>query len=122
MLEGKALIEDTDMPVKMQNQAMACASEALDLYDVFDCRSIAAHIKKVHSFTNTHTHTQRNMALCLIYSFSLIPKNIFVVVETEIFPLVLRQVSGKNFQLMWNASFGYLFILSDFFCGKLAGF
>ncbi|GAB4850204.1 hypothetical protein Ancab_029498 [Ancistrocladus abbreviatus] len=46
MLEGKALIEDTDMPMKMQIQAKAAASQALDLYDVFDCRSIAAHIKK----------------------------------------------------------------------------
>ncbi|XP_009353643.2 dynein light chain 1, cytoplasmic-like [Pyrus x bretschneideri] len=46
MLVGKALIEDTDMPVKMQLQAMAAASEALDLHDVFDCRSIASHIKK----------------------------------------------------------------------------
>ena len=50
MLEGKALIEDTDMPVKMQIQAMAAASEALDLYDVVDCKSIAAHIKKVAFF------------------------------------------------------------------------
>ncbi|KAF2301224.1 hypothetical protein GH714_020967 [Hevea brasiliensis] len=46
MLEGKALIEDTDMPVKMQIQAMASASEALDLYDVLDYKSIAAHMKK----------------------------------------------------------------------------
>ncbi|KAK6773456.1 hypothetical protein RDI58_028694 [Solanum bulbocastanum] len=46
MLEGKALIEDTDMPVKMQIQAMSYASQALDLYDVLDCKSIAAHIKK----------------------------------------------------------------------------
>ncbi|MED6186292.1 hypothetical protein PIB30_065363 [Stylosanthes scabra] len=46
MLEGKALIEDTDMPTKMQIQAMAAASQALDLYDVVDCKSIAAHIKK----------------------------------------------------------------------------
>ncbi|KAL9460525.1 hypothetical protein AB3S75_003681 [Citrus x aurantiifolia] len=46
MLEGKALIEDTDMPVKMQLHAMASASQALDIYDVFDCKSIAAHIKK----------------------------------------------------------------------------
>ncbi|XP_062156947.1 dynein light chain 1, cytoplasmic [Alnus glutinosa] len=52
MLEGKAMIEDTDMPVKMQVQAMASASQALDLYDVFDCRSIAAHIKK--DFDKTH--------------------------------------------------------------------
>ncbi|WCJ40777.1 Dynein light chain type 1 family protein [Euphorbia peplus] len=46
MLEGKAMIEDTDMPIKMQMQAMSCASQALDLYDVLDCKSIAAHIKK----------------------------------------------------------------------------
>ncbi|XP_052174519.1 uncharacterized protein LOC127789623 [Diospyros lotus] len=46
MLEGKAVVEDSDMPVKMQMQAMAAASQALDLYDVLDCISIAAHIKK----------------------------------------------------------------------------
>ncbi|XP_051135092.1 uncharacterized protein LOC127254184 [Andrographis paniculata] len=46
MLEGKALIEDADMPLKMQLEAMACASHALDLYDVLDCTSMAAHIKK----------------------------------------------------------------------------
>ncbi|KAM0938578.1 putative dynein ATPase [Dioscorea sansibarensis] len=46
MLEGKALIQDTDMPAKMQLQAMSSASEALDLFDVLDCKSIAAHIKK----------------------------------------------------------------------------
>ncbi|XP_031119657.1 dynein light chain LC6, flagellar outer arm-like [Ipomoea triloba] len=46
MLEGKGLIEDTDMPMKMQIQAMSCAYQALDLYDVLDCKSIAAHIKK----------------------------------------------------------------------------
>ncbi|CAI9114137.1 OLC1v1014790C1 [Oldenlandia corymbosa var. corymbosa] len=46
MLEGKALVEDTDMPMKMQAQAMESAYQALDLYDVVDCRSIAAHIKK----------------------------------------------------------------------------
>ncbi|XP_057969731.1 dynein light chain 1, cytoplasmic-like [Malania oleifera] len=46
MLEGKAVIRETDMPVKMQIQAMASASQALDLYDVSDFISIAAHIKK----------------------------------------------------------------------------
>ncbi|XP_077210062.1 uncharacterized protein LOC143845569 [Tasmannia lanceolata] len=46
MLEGKGLIQDTDMPMKMQLQAMGCASKAPDLYDVSDCKSIAAHIKK----------------------------------------------------------------------------
>ncbi|KAL6537527.1 hypothetical protein OROMI_026061 [Orobanche minor] len=47
MLEGKALIEDSDMPLKMQIQALASASEALDLYDVLDCKTMAANIKKV---------------------------------------------------------------------------
>ncbi|XP_061993309.1 uncharacterized protein LOC133711159 [Rosa rugosa] len=47
MLEGKGMIKETDMAdKKMQMQAMACASEALDLHDVIDCISIAAHIKK----------------------------------------------------------------------------
>ncbi|CAN1836539.1 Probable dynein light chain [Linum perenne] len=47
MLEGKAVVDDADMPQKMQIQAMASAYEALDLYDVSDCLSIAGHIKKV---------------------------------------------------------------------------
>ncbi|KAG1346723.1 dynein light chain LC6, flagellar outer arm [Cocos nucifera] len=46
MLEGKAMIQDTDMPLEMQLQAMSSASESLDLFDVSDFRSIAAHIKK----------------------------------------------------------------------------
>lgn len=54
MLEGKALVEDTDMPMKMQIQAMASASQALDIYDVIDCKSIAAHIKKVDPFIQFH--------------------------------------------------------------------
>lgn len=48
MLEGRALIQDTDMPLKMQLLAMTCASQALDVYDVCDCTSIAGHIKKVN--------------------------------------------------------------------------
>lgn len=50
MLEGKGVVEETDMPLKMQIQAMSYASQALDLYDVCDCRSIAGYIKKVHYF------------------------------------------------------------------------
>ncbi|KQJ94344.1 dynein light chain LC6, flagellar outer arm [Brachypodium distachyon] len=45
MLEGKALVEDTDMPARMQAAATSAASRALDLFDVADCRAIAAHIK-----------------------------------------------------------------------------
>ncbi|KAG2271823.1 hypothetical protein Bca52824_066378 [Brassica carinata] len=46
MLEGKAKVEDTDMPVKMQMKALNIASQSLDLFDVSDCQPIAAHIKK----------------------------------------------------------------------------
>ncbi|XP_027359463.1 dynein light chain LC6, flagellar outer arm-like [Abrus precatorius] len=46
MLEGKAVVKETDMPLKMQIQAMSFASHALDLYDVYDCISIAGYIKK----------------------------------------------------------------------------
>ncbi|WOL02180.1 hypothetical protein Cni_G10899 [Canna indica] len=49
MLEGRATIQDTDMPVKMQRHAMSSACEALDLFDVLDCRNIAAHIKNASS-------------------------------------------------------------------------
>lgn len=47
MLEGKGMVRETDMPLKMQIQAMSSASQALDLFDVSDCISIAAYIKKV---------------------------------------------------------------------------
>ncbi|XP_061366440.1 dynein light chain 1, cytoplasmic-like [Gastrolobium bilobum] len=46
MLEGKAMVKETDMPLKMQIQAMSSASQALDIYDVCDSISIAGHIKK----------------------------------------------------------------------------
>ncbi|KAJ8460760.1 hypothetical protein OPV22_033686 [Ensete ventricosum] len=46
MLEGKATIQETDMPLEMQMQATSSASEALDLFDALDCRNIAGHIKK----------------------------------------------------------------------------
>ncbi|KAF5788471.1 putative dynein ATPase [Helianthus annuus] len=46
MLEGKAYVKDTDMPLKMQVHAMDSASQALDLYDVVECTTIAAYIKK----------------------------------------------------------------------------
>ncbi|XP_038878771.1 dynein light chain 1, cytoplasmic-like [Benincasa hispida] len=46
MLEGKATVKETDMSEKMQSHAMASASHALDLFDVSDSLSLAAHIKK----------------------------------------------------------------------------
>lgn len=55
MLEGKGMIKDTDMSEKMQIHAMATASQALDVHDVIDYTSIAAHIKKVYTFIHTYT-------------------------------------------------------------------
>lgn len=69
MLEGKAMVEDSDMPVKMQVQAMGFASKALDLFDVIDCKSIAGHIKKVPFFFTSisiHTFSTLNYIIILI--------------------------------------------------------
>ncbi|MCO5580872.1 hypothetical protein L7F22_034744 [Adiantum nelumboides] len=46
MLEGKAIIGETDMPVMMQQHAMRCAAHALDIHDVFDCQQIAQWVKQ----------------------------------------------------------------------------
>ncbi|GLJ10276.1 hypothetical protein SUGI_0125230 [Cryptomeria japonica] len=46
MLEGRGVIESTDMAEELQRHAMLCASEALDLFDVSQCQNIACHIKK----------------------------------------------------------------------------
>jgi len=74
MLEGKALVKETDMSPKMQIHAMASASHALDLYDVSDCISLAAHIKKVPSFIL--------LSLFLLYfSPSIIYPRVFVSIN-----------------------------------------
>ncbi|WZZ65231.1 hypothetical protein YC2023_076601 [Brassica napus] len=54
MLEGKAMVEGSDMPVKMQVQAMAFASQTLDLFDVIYCKYIAGHIKNEHDPISQH--------------------------------------------------------------------
>lgn len=43
------------MPVKMQIQTLASAPQALDLYDVFYYKNIAAYIKHVTYLCHTHT-------------------------------------------------------------------
>lgn len=58
MLEGKARVQDTDMPARMQAAATSAASRALDLFDVVDCRAIAGHIKAA-----------RPLLLCLCCSY-----------------------------------------------------
>jgi len=66
------------MPLKMQIQAMASASQALDLYDVLDCKSVASHIKKVPSFslslslsiTRIHTWKKHFLPFTFLFLFS----------------------------------------------------
>lgn len=99
MLEGKALVEDTDMPVKMQIQAMAAASEALDLFDVVDCKSIAAHIKKVSTFSLF-------LSLSLMYFFSYETK---VLCFLFLFLQEFDSRFGSGWQCVVGSSFGCFF-------------
>lgn len=47
MLEGKAVIRESDMPEMIQSHAMELAYQALDLHEVSDCQSIAQYLKQV---------------------------------------------------------------------------
>ncbi|OVA14442.1 Dynein light chain [Macleaya cordata] len=46
MLEGKAVIGETDMLQTMQQDALSLAAKALDVFDVTDSTEIACFIKK----------------------------------------------------------------------------
>lgn len=47
MLEGKAVIGETDMLQTMQQDALELAAKALDIFDVTEATEIARSIKKV---------------------------------------------------------------------------
>ena len=47
MLEGKAVIGETDMLQTMQQDALDLAAKALDVFDVTEATEIARFIKKV---------------------------------------------------------------------------
>lgn len=47
MLEGKAVIVETDMLQNMQQNAVDLASKALDFFDVTEATEIGRFIKKV---------------------------------------------------------------------------
>lgn len=47
MLEGKAVIGETDMLQTMQDDALQLAAKALDFYDVTEATEIARVIKQV---------------------------------------------------------------------------
>ncbi|KAL2554543.1 dynein light chain LC6 [Forsythia ovata] len=46
MLEGKAIVRETDMPDAIKIHVMELAYQALDLHEVSDCQSIAHYIKQ----------------------------------------------------------------------------
>lgn len=75
----------------MQIQVTAVASRALDLYDVLDCTSIAAHIKKLNFFS--------------FFLVNLISVGLFI---------------DKYFSKLWfylSSTLTYLYLGSlDFFC------
>ncbi|CDP05850.1 unnamed protein product [Coffea canephora] len=52
MLEGKAVIGETDMLEAMQQDALDLAAKALDFFDVTEATEIACFIKK--AFDRTH--------------------------------------------------------------------
>lgn len=52
MLEGKAIIGDTDMLAAMQQHALHLAAKALDFFDVTEPTDIARLLKKVTNYRN----------------------------------------------------------------------
>ncbi|KAL0555606.1 hypothetical protein IC582_009557 [Cucumis melo] len=46
MLEGKAVVRETDMPQGIQSHVLELAYKALDQHEVSDCQSIAHFIKQ----------------------------------------------------------------------------
>lgn len=74
MLEGKAVIGETDMLQSMQQDALDLAAKALDFFDVTDSTDIARFVKKVTLLCcllhRTHTwHVYIYMCVC-IYTYS----------------------------------------------------
>lgn len=53
MLEGKAVVGETDMLQTMQQDALHLAAKALDIFDVTESTDIARFIKKVTSWKVT---------------------------------------------------------------------
>ncbi|CAN1142505.1 Dynein light chain 1, cytoplasmic [Linum perenne] len=46
MLEGKAVVRETDMAEEMQSRILELAYKALDVHEVSDCQAISHYIKK----------------------------------------------------------------------------
>ncbi|MBA0637905.1 hypothetical protein Godav_029718 [Gossypium davidsonii] len=59
MLEGKAVIGDTDMLQTMQQDALHLAAKALDFFDVTEATDIARFVKKHSSMPSTGNNTRQ---------------------------------------------------------------
>lgn len=57
MLEGKAIVGETDMVEAMQQDALQLAAKALDSFDVTDATEIARFIKKVRNQTGRRVYS-----------------------------------------------------------------
>lgn len=55
MLEGKAVVGETDMLQTMQQDALDLASKGLDYFDVTEATEIARLIKKVRPIYKFHS-------------------------------------------------------------------
>ncbi|KAF3783732.1 Dynein light chain LC6 [Nymphaea thermarum] len=119
MLEGRALIQDTDMPTKMQIHAMTSASHALDLYDVLDCKSIAAHIKKVR-FSSLF-----NLSVVITVRFSRVGFSVFFpsmnwALASSVVLQEFDAIYGSGWQCVVGFNFGCFFTHSEgtfiYFC------
>ncbi|KAK1616442.1 hypothetical protein QYE76_021959 [Lolium multiflorum] len=108
MLEGKALVEDTDMPPRMQAAATSAASHALDLFDVTDCRAIAGHIK-----------TARPLSAYLCFSnWAVFAEDLVLIrrscVAIHVFPpQEFDKRYGVGWQCVVGANFGCFFTHSS---------
>lgn len=49
MLEGKAIVEETDMLQAMQGDALHLAAKALDIFEATESTDIACFIKRVRA-------------------------------------------------------------------------
>ncbi|KAK1360169.1 Dynein light chain [Heracleum sosnowskyi] len=99
MLEGKTLIEDTDMPLKMQIQAVASASQDLDLYDVLDCKS---YVKRVDTRVSALTQ-----AKCISMSYLILTRgmgNDGSVLWVQTLDVSLLTLHELSFNSLWKLS------------------
>ena len=66
MLEGKAVVIETDMSEALQSRCLELAYQALDLHEVSDCQAIAQFIKQVYlkPFAFVFVYVVEMMYLC----------------------------------------------------------